>query len=147
MSLSHFHPAHFDDYTHDLCVQYIERSFLFLSPTLVYGREVSKSSLDYTKYLIEVKVSCTCFPSFRSVWEFHVSYAAQYKQLQFFGREVWMRKMSATFKTSRWISQQNTAVIKLYQLSELWGACPKYNSLKKYFRCSLFMQNERRWWE
>lgn len=47
-------------------------------------------------------------------------------------------------KKSRWISQLNRTIIKLYRHTELWGVQPNYYSFEKHWCYSGLIQNGRR---
>lgn len=121
----------------------------FLPPTVVYGKQVSKTPSVSKVNLIKVakwKVHALIFRSLGCVWEFEICSCDSGSQL-FFSLFLFTLKcecakcMQLSTQKSRWISQLNRTIIKLYQHTELWGVQPNYYSFEKHWCYSGLIQN------
>lgn len=126
----------------------------FLPPTVVYGKQVSKTPPVSKVNLIKVakwKVHALIFPSLGCVWEFEIcscDSGSQFFSFFFFFSLLWSANVqnvcNSRHKKSRWISQLNRTIIKLYRHTELWGVQPNYYSFEKHWCYSGLIQNGRR---
>lgn len=113
----------------------------FLPPTVVYGKQVSKTTSVSKAELIKVtirKVRALIFRSLSAVWQSKICLCDSGRQLSHF--EMWMCKMYAT-QESRWISQPNLPIIKLYRHTESRGVRPNYYAFEKHWCYARLIQN------
>lgn len=126
------------------CVIHREKCY-FLAPTVVDGKQVSKTTSVSKVKLIKVtiwKVHALIFRSVGAAWEFKKC-ACVILEVNFPLWSVSVQKcMQHSTQKSRWISQLNLPVIKLYQHNQSWGIRPNCFSFETYWCYCRLMQNE-----